>query len=222
MTTAASLAAGTPLAVLFAACEAANAAAERHLREVVDLPAQAHATADERMKDTTDNNALNDAWVSAMYAIGHHPAATMDDLQAKLAFMVANTMGDGQDWLPTIEEDVKRVAAGDDATAGIVPSELSAEACRACRFWKVDPSSSSAPEGIALEEGDIAFGHCRRNAPSVAGELAALCIPRPVWGRDDNPGAEEIWTTQLYRASTFPVSESADWCGKFEATKGAR
>ncbi|MEG3176159.1 hypothetical protein U1872_07965 [Sphingomonas sp. RB3P16] len=88
------------------------------------------------------------------------------------------------------------------------------EQCSRCRFWLLDPSTHFE-DGRPVEDGDIAFGHCRRNAPVVLGELAALGVPRQAWGRDPDKD-EELWTTQLWRASTQPVSESADWCGEFK------
>lgn len=95
-----------------------------------------------------------------------------------------------------------------------------AEACRSCRFWKIDPATSTADKGAEIQPDDVAFGFCRRNAPVVIGELAALCVPKQVWGRDA-PDEEEIWTTQLARCSTFPVSENDDWCGKYEFAQPA-
>ena len=86
------------------------------------------------------------------------------------------------------------------------------ERCRTCRFWLLDKSTH--PHDRPLEEGDIAFGSCRRNAPVVIGELAALGVPRAPWGRDPID-QEELWATQVARASVQPVTEQDDWCGEF-------
>lgn len=89
------------------------------------------------------------------------------------------------------------------------------EQCSLCRFWLLDPTTHFA-DGRPFEAGDIAFGYCRRNAPAVRGELAALCVPRTLaWACDQDPNFE-ISSTQLYRASPQPATESGDWCGEFE------
>lgn len=77
------------LAALFVASDAAQATAEA--------------------KSGSDD-ALNEAWAKSHYAIASHPAETITDLSAKLTFMIGETMGEGQDWLPTILEDVQRIA----------------------------------------------------------------------------------------------------------------
>lgn len=87
------------------------------------------------------------------------------------------------------------------------------EQCSRCRFWREEDATRDTH---APGEHDIEFGFCRRNAPVVIGELAALMVPRTAWGRDQNIDEEELSTTQIYRASTQPVTESADWCGQFE------
>jgi hypothetical protein len=97
------------IAALFAACDAANDKAERHQREVLEADTFKALSPDERSAHVTANNALNDAWVTTMYAVCQHPVSTAQDLRAKLAFMVEFEMGDGQDWLPTILEDVQRI-----------------------------------------------------------------------------------------------------------------
>ena len=91
------------------------------------------------------------------------------------------------------------------------------EQCHRCRFWLLDEHTATGP--LPLSEGDIAFGSCRRNAPVVVGELAALGVPRQVWGRDPDR-EEDLWTTQVYRASVQPVTESTDWCGEFKTVRG--
>ena len=92
------------------------------------------------------------------------------------------------------------------------------EQCSRCRFWLIDQTTNGGEDHI--EDGAIAFGFCRGNAPVVIGELAALCVPRTAWGRDPDRD-EELRSTQIYRASTQPVTESADWCGKFDVTRKA-
>lgn len=92
------------------------------------------------------------------------------------------------------------------------------EQCSRCRFWLIDETTNGGE--IEVEEGGIAFGFCRRNAPVVIGELAALCVPRTTWGRDPDR-EEELWSTQINRASTQPVTESADWCGEFDVAREA-
>lgn len=76
------------LAALFVASDAAQASAE--------------AT-------NGSDDALNEVWAQSHYAIASHPAETMNELRAKLAFMVGEKLGEGQDWLPTILEDVQRI-----------------------------------------------------------------------------------------------------------------
>lgn len=98
------------IAALFAACDAMNEATDRHEREVLKSSTFETNSTDERKANVTENNALNDAWVTAMYAVCQHPVATAADLRAKLAFMVEFEMGDGMDWLPTVLEDVQRIA----------------------------------------------------------------------------------------------------------------
>ena len=78
--------------------------------------------------------------------------------------------------------------------------------CKSCRFWLAEEP---------VEEGAIVFGPCRRHPTRVLGELAALGVPRQVWGRDQDPD-EDLWSTQIYRASPFPITESDDWCGEYE------
>ncbi|MDQ0839391.1 hypothetical protein [Sphingomonas faeni] len=112
------------IAALFAACDAANDKAERHQREVLEADTFKTVSADQRGAHVTANNALNDAWVTTMYAVCQHPVSTAPDLRAKLAFMVEFEMGDGMDWLPTILEDVQRIAGTsstdwDDALATV-------------------------------------------------------------------------------------------------------
>lgn len=88
------------------------------------------------------------------------------------------------------------------------------EQCHRCRFWLLDETTHKGP----IEAGDIAFGSCRRNAPIVIGELAALGVPRQIWGRDLDQD-EELSATQVYRASPQPVTEACDWCGEFSPLK---
>ncbi len=112
------------IAAMFAACDAANAESDRHEREVLHADAFPNASADERKAHVTANDTLNDAWVTTMYAVCQHPVGTAQDLHAKLAFMVEFGMGDGMDWLPTILEDVQRIAgtsstAWDEALAAV-------------------------------------------------------------------------------------------------------
>ena len=83
------------IAALFAACDAMNEATDRHEREVLKSSTFETNSTDERKANVTENNALNDAWVTAMYAVCQHPVATAADLRAKLAFMVEFEMGDG-------------------------------------------------------------------------------------------------------------------------------
>lgn len=97
------------LAALFVAEEAARNVVETHQREVLDVPAPASMSKEQRTQQVVDNNALNDLWCDIHYEIAGHPAATTDDLKAKLEFMVEHRMGDGKDWLPTILEDVQRI-----------------------------------------------------------------------------------------------------------------
>jgi len=94
-----------------------------------------------------------------------------------------------------------------------------AQACRICRFWHLDKSTHD--EDRAVEDGDIAVGSCRRRAPVVLGELAALGAPRQAWGRAPDRD-EELSSTQIYRASPHPVTECNDWCGEFLLVAGAR
>lgn len=91
------------------------------------------------------------------------------------------------------------------------------EACRNCRFWLLDKTTHR--EGRPVDEGDIAFGYCRRRAPVVQGAMAALCIPQTAWGRDPDRD-EELSSTQVSRASPQPATESADWCGEYERLAG--
>jgi hypothetical protein len=112
------------IAAMFAICDAANAEADRHEREVLEADTFKNGSEDERGAHVTANNALNDAWVTTMYAVCQHPVATAADLRAKLAFMVEFEMGDGMDWLPTVLEDVQRIAgpsnvAWDEALAAV-------------------------------------------------------------------------------------------------------
>lgn len=78
------------LAALFVAEDAARIVAETH------------------QCDDNDN-----ARCLIQYEIAHHPAETMGDLKTKLIFMVEQQMGDGMDWLPTILEDLQRIAPGE-------------------------------------------------------------------------------------------------------------
>lgn len=103
------------LAALFVAEEAARNLVETHQREVLDVPAPAGVSKEQRIQQVADNNALNDVWCDIHYEVAGHPAATTNDLKAKLGFMVKHRMGDGKDWLPTILEDVQRIDADETA-----------------------------------------------------------------------------------------------------------
>ena len=103
------------IAAMFAACDAANAEADRHQREVLETEAFKTASADERKAHVTANNTLNDAWVSTMYAVCNHPVSTPQDLQTKLRFILELDMDDGMDWTQTILEDVERIAGTSNA-----------------------------------------------------------------------------------------------------------
>lgn len=98
------------IAAMFAACDAANAEADQHQREVLEADTFKSGTEAERATRVTANNALNDAWVTTMYAVCQHPVSTAADLRTKLAFMVEFEMGNGMDWLETVMEDVQRIA----------------------------------------------------------------------------------------------------------------
>jgi hypothetical protein len=106
------------MAAMFAACDAANAEADRHEREVLEADTFKSGTEAERATRVTANNALNDAWVTTMYAVCQHPVSTAADLRTKLAFMVEFEMGDGMDWLKTVMEDVQRIAGTSSAAWG--------------------------------------------------------------------------------------------------------
>lgn len=97
------------LAALFVAEDAARIVVQAHQRNVLDVPAFEGQSKEDRTQQVSDNNALNDAWCKVQYAIAGHPADNPGDLKAKLGFMIENQMGEGQDWLPTILEDVERI-----------------------------------------------------------------------------------------------------------------
>jgi hypothetical protein len=97
------------LAALFVASDAAQAAQETHQRDVLDVPAPASMSEAERSQQCEDNNALSAVWADSHYAIAGFPAETMTDLKTKLSFMVKEKLGEGQDWLPTILEDLERI-----------------------------------------------------------------------------------------------------------------
>jgi len=112
------------IAAMFAACDAANAKADQHQHEVLEVDTFKSGTEAERGAQVTANNTLNDAWVTTMYAVCQHPVSTAPDLRDKLAFMVEFEMGDGMDWLETVLEDVQRIAgttstAWDEALAAV-------------------------------------------------------------------------------------------------------
>ena len=112
------------IAAMFAICDAANAEADRHEREVLEADTFKSGSEEERGAHVTANNALNDTWVTTMYAVCQHPVSTAPDLRAKLAFMVEFEMSDGMDWLPTVLEDVQRIAGSsstdwDEALAAV-------------------------------------------------------------------------------------------------------
>ena len=146
------------MAAIFAACDAANAKAEEHQREVLEADTSKSGSEDERDAHVAANNALNDAWVTTMYTVCQHPVSTAPDLGAKLAFMVEFEMGDGMDWLPTVLEDVQRIAgvssaAWDEALAAVQsaagPMRETSKAFHAidatwCADRKQDPDTSTA------------------------------------------------------------------------------
>jgi len=112
------------IAAMFAACDAANAEADQHQREVLEADTFKSGTEAERATRVTANNALNDAWVTTMYAVCQHPVSTAADLRTKLAFMIEFEMSDGMDWLETVMEDVQRIAGNsctdwDEALAAV-------------------------------------------------------------------------------------------------------
>jgi len=90
------------------------------------------------------------------------------------------------------------------------------DCCKTCRFWLYDQTTNGFEP--APEDGDIAFGQCRRRAPVVVGGLAALCVPSVPYGGGLIRDAE-LEATQIYRASIQPVSESDDWCGEYAPAK---
>lgn len=158
------------IAAMFAACDAANAEADRHQREVLETEAFKTAGADERKAHVTANNTLNDAWVSTMYAICNHPVSTAQDLQTKLRFILELDMDDGMDWTQTILEDVERIAGPstivwDEALAAVrTAAEPMRETSKAfheidatwCADRKQDPGTSTAWD-VAWEAYSVAM-----------------------------------------------------------------
>ena len=159
-------------------------------------------------------DAAADIQGEAMEVLLSTPAPDLSAVGMKLQVMQRT----GNQHLAPILADIERLglaspAAGELERTALKPAQTNQ--CSRCRFWRLDKSSHS--QGGPLEEGDIAFGHCRRNAPVVAGALAALGVPRTAWGRDADMEDEDLSSTQIYRASPQPVTESADWCGEYVA-----
>lgn len=153
------------------------------------------------------------------------PATGSADVFAKV-LLIAQLASEGhsvQDGIATsIVQEARRWApfafsAGSGASPISEPEPAMAESCFGCRFWLVDERTICGP--LPFKGNDIAFGRCRRNAPRVTGDLAALGVPRTTWGRDPDPD-EELATTQLYRASPQPVTAADDWCGDFSPIGG--
>jgi hypothetical protein len=92
------------LATLFIASDAMRVVVETHQHDVLDV-----RRPESRGDQVDQNNKLNDALCEIHYAVAGYPADTMPDLKRKLAFMVKEKMGDGQDWLPIIMEDLERI-----------------------------------------------------------------------------------------------------------------
>lgn len=59
---------------------------------------------------------------------------------------------------------------------------------------------------------NFGFGSCRRKPPVIIDCLVAAQIEPPAYGQQIDL---ELATTELLRASRFPVTSATDWCGKF-------
>ena len=160
-------------------------------------------------------DAAADIQGEAMEALLSTLAPDLSAIGMKLQMM----QGTGnQHLLVPILADIERLNRSSPATGESKRPDLEAaiaDQCSRCRFWLLDKSTHG--QGGLVEEGDIAFGRCRRNAPVVAGALAALGVPRTAWGRDADMEDEDLSSTQIYRASPQPVTESGDWCGEYVA-----
>jgi hypothetical protein len=183
------------LAALFVVERAANTAVDKHQREVLDAPAPEGMSAEERTQQVWDNNSLNDAWADHQYAIAQHPAETMSDLKGKLAFMTEHQMGDGQDWLPTILEDVQRIepaetpewsealklyeqATADNNTAFVVlrDAEHALEASETEKTKKAVEDAEAGQEATSDIQCDAIRGLLLPPAPSLSALLVNMQI----------------------------------------------
>ncbi|SFS12382.1 hypothetical protein [Sphingomonas jatrophae] len=83
--------------------------------------------------------------------------------------------------------------------------------CQRCRFWSVDPATADP------NDDSWAFGDCRREPPRLIDSVARAVMPRP----DYNEQVEmHMGTIPLAQASCWPVTHTADWCGRFEFQRG--
>ncbi len=57
------------------------------------------------------NDSMGDAYAYAEDAVAAHPVSTAIDLDAKMAFILANRMNEGSDWHQEIAADVSRIVA---------------------------------------------------------------------------------------------------------------
>ncbi len=161
-------AASPVLAALFIAEDAARIVAETH------------------QCDDNDN-----ARCLIQYEIAHHPAETVGDLKTKLGFMVEQKMGDGMDWLPTILEDVQRIApaetpvwsaalkAYEEATANDLAAGKALSAAE--DYHQEDPHVEAVralvkAEMIRNEAMDVQCAAIRALTNSLAPSLSALLV----------------------------------------------
>lgn len=160
-------------------------------------------------------DAAADVQGKAIEALLSTPAPDLAALAMKLGVM---KLTGNQHLLAPVAADVERLGRLALAAGGVVPSPsmlATSERCGQCRFWLLDMRMRG--QGDPTDADDISFGRCRRSAPVVRGALAALAVPRTAWGRDTNLEDEDLTSTQIFRASPQPVTESADWCGEYVA-----
>jgi hypothetical protein len=202
------------IAALFAACDAANAEAERHEREVLD--AVENAGLDERLPHVAANNDLNDAWVSAMYDVCQHPVETTQDLRAKLAFMVEFEMGDGQDWLATILDDAQRIAPEESKDAVLLAHWEARQRCYAQMTAEGGYyNSETAAPALANEHDDHETKVIETHAHTAEGALVQAWVAweaqGSVFNDDDRARHELIHAADFDALEAIEQRKELDW-----------
>lgn len=89
-------------------------------------------------------------------------------------------------------------------------SDLPAERCNRCRFWREDMEHRDPSDE------NWGFGSCRRRPPVILETVAKHMLPPLRYGQQVDPDLDPL---DLHSASRFSGTSSTDWCGAFEGAR---